>query len=191
MASKKRAHERERPHYTEAQRIKAVTAILQCEHGRLSIEAQQQARIVLGADVSTTTLARWIKQYQPLIETTDKSLIAKPLDIPELITSTREIVIKNLNIAVNKMSARINTDDAINGASLRDLSVSMGISIEKILLLAGRSPELDSTVTTLQSECQGTEYNPITLIEDVINAVRLAKNNRKPTIDIENNDTTR
>lgn len=187
-ATKKRARKQAR--YKQEQQISAVTAMLQCNPTMpLSYEAQQAACSVLGADVSTTTLATWLKKHRSLIETTDRSLIAKPLDVPELINSTRDTVIRNLNSAVVKLSAGINDDDAIKTAALRDKGVTMGIAVEKILLLAGRDPELDSLTTTLQQECVGTEWRPVDLIQDVINAIRAEKASRRPTIDIENSAT--
>jgi transposase-like protein len=189
--SKKRARTtRQRARYTEAQKIQAVAAMLQAGFtGPLSYEAQEAACTVLGAKINHQTLATWLKKYRSTVETTDRSLVAKPLDVPELINSTRDTVIRNLNSAVVKLSAGINDDDAITKAALRDKGVTMGIAVEKILLLAGRDPELDSLTTTLQQECTGTEYNPADLILDMINAVRAAKSLRKPTIDIKNSIT--
>ena len=176
---------RQRRHYSEREQVQAVTALLQCGGG-LSIEGIHAARTLLGAHVSHTTLGKWLAKWEETIKTTDTSLIPLPIDLPQEIITTRQQVIRNLNTTVTKISTRLTDDTVINEAKLRDLAVTMGISVEKIMLLSGINPELTALVQTLQYECEGTRHNPTTLIEDVINAVRSEKLAYKP-IDVVSN----
>ena len=192
-AKEKRAHKdtgpiRKRRTYSEREQIQAVTALLHCGHGMpiLSIEGIHAARTLLGAHVATTTLGKWLVLWSDKVKETDTSLIPLPIDLPQEIITTRQQVIRNLNTTVTKISTRLTDDAVINEAKLRDLAVTMGISVEKIMLLSGINPELTALVQTLQYECEGTRHNPTTLIEDVINAVRSEKLAYKP-IDVVSN----
>lgn len=164
MGSQKRT----RDTYTDEQKIQAVTAMVSVggEHV-LSIEALEAARKVLGAEVATSTLARWKDEYIERVRAVIGNS-AQPTELDSVVNSTRQQVIQNYSNFLVSASKRVTEDVVINTASLRDLMVSQGIAIEKLILLTDISPDLSAVVKDYAHVCNRLRLDPVSLLQDYI-----------------------
>ena len=169
----KRIETRARQRYSVEDKLKAVSII--ATYKGITLEAVNEIRTLFNTDIDVSTLHKWRKQYESQVIAANPDLAPQPIDVSKIVAETRQKLLSNLAQLVSKVSARQLQDDVIDKASLRDLSVTLGISTEKILLLAGRSPELDNQFQRLIQACIGTRYDPMTLLSAVIDNVEREK----------------
>lgn len=183
MTRQKRTHARERTHYTEEQKIACATACIAM--GGLTIEGIAQARQITNTNISKASLARWIREYRDTIIASEPSLAPAAIDTVALITTTRQAVIRNIAESLVKVTERAKQDDVINAASLRDLKVAQGIDVEKLLLLLGRTPEVEAAVDELQRACDNNPIETAQAIKDMTLAIRNHKALETPSLPVE------
>lgn len=172
--SRKKQNARARPQrYTQDEKIKAVTILVGM--GGMSPESHRQAEIALNRKINYQTLACWQTELKSKIIESTPELAPKELDVPKIIAETRRDLLVNLSESIGKLSKSVNDQDAIDKASLRDRYVSLGIGTDKLLIVAGRSPELDNLLQAFIKECEGTTFNPQSLLESLVNAVKAKK----------------
>lgn len=172
-AQAENAHKDTRLQYTDEERLKAVTILAQL--GGLSAESLKHVQIALNRKVKYSTLAKWQTELKPKIIESTPELAPQPLDVPKIIAETRQKLLVNLSAAAEKYSDHLTSQDVIDKASARDSAVVVGISTEKLLLVAGRTPELDNLLQSFIKECEGTTFNPQSLLESLVNAVKAKK----------------
>lgn len=171
--AKQNAHARQQQRYTREEKLRAVTIMVGM--GGMTYEAIEQIRLVLKRNVSKDTLSHWQTQFRDEVISIQPQLAPKELDVPKIIAETRQKLLVNLSAAAEKYSDHLTSQDVIDKASARDSAVVVGISTEKLLLVAGRTPELDNLLQSFIKECEGTTFNPQSLLESLVNAVKAKK----------------
>lgn len=165
---------RQRSSFTVEQKIKAVTVMLEVgTTGPLSREAQQAARMVLGANVSTSALARWQNQYKDKVIEVNKDLAPKPVNTAEIVRSTQASLVGDLidiqRLIVGHIKA---SPDVVGNASLRDSMVSLGISADKLEQWLSISPDARDRWNKLQAVCMPAGLDPLVMFDDFLTALQ-------------------
>lgn len=175
---------RARPHYTQDEKIQAVTILAQMDG--LHSESLKQVRLVLGREVNYWTLHNWQTALKPVVMHADASLDPSQLDVAKLVADTRAQLVVSLAGAAQKASKHLNQDSVINAMSGRDAAVVTGITSEKLLLMAGHDVHANELFKAIATECIGTSWDPYHLMEDLLIWLRHKKQSDQTTITIEN-----
>lgn len=129
--------DRQRSHYSEQDKIKAVTIVL--SYGGMTYEAMEEARRYLNNNkLSYTSMHQWIRRYK------DKVLAVTPSLKPSLestVTETLDVVVQQMLDARTKYLNRLNQDEVVNQTSARDAGVITGILTDKVKDMTGVTPD--------------------------------------------------
>lgn len=155
-------------HYTPDEKRAAVTAVLTVSRDHpFSIDALQAASAVLGAPVVPSTLVPWLERYRAEIE----PLLPKAPSLDSIVATTRETLTRNLSELTSKVSQHALQDKTIAEASLRDSAVVLGISIDKLSMLSGLSPAMNTLAQQLERACTLRGIDALSIMQDMIDSV--------------------
>ncbi len=150
---------RQRASYTVEQQIAAVTALKKL--GGLTYEGVASAREVIGANVSRATLHTWSVLHGPKVE---QALGMMPPLLGDVVTDAN----------------RLDTDQVIDAAAGRDLSVMFGIFEERLRLRLGYSPDEHEALRILRQTAQRTGWDHIAAMRDLAKIMEV-----RPPIQVE------
>jgi transposase-like protein len=160
------------PHYSEDEKIAAVTIML--ELGGLTKEAITAARIRLNSNVSTTTLGKWKNEYQDKVIAAKTELAPRPVNTAETVRATQAGLVNDL-IAIQRLIVDhivTDQDEVVGKASLRDSMVSLGISSDKLEQWLSISPDARDRWNKLQALCLPAGLDPISMFDDFLAALQ-------------------
>jgi len=144
-------------HYTPQEKVKAITAIKL--HGGLSDKALDEARKLVGSDVSKSTIWKWLQD--DLANTVDSTLATTQPDLPTIINDTANDVIRSLQKATHNASKALETVPEItDAAAWSKIALGNGIVLTKLKELSGYSVEIEAILRPLQEHCRqdGSSY---------------------------------
>lgn len=173
--------------YSEKDKIKAVTALRRVgqEH-MLSYAAIEAARGILGENVSLATLARWAKQYGPIVDELQPTLNPASIDRSALVLATQNQVIDQF-MGIRDKSANILNDEAVlkqtANKSARDLAVVMGIAQTHLSQMTALPPESMQAAQRFYRLCEQYNEDFVALLEDMYFLVHARHNRQDNVID--------
>lgn len=169
---------RQRPVYTEEEKLAAVTILLQANG--LTHEGITLVRERLNSNVSSGTMSRWIHAYRDRVLAASPSLQPQPVDLPGVVEKTRNEVATLLNDAFLKYARHLNKDDIADKSSARDAAVVMGIAYDKLQALISPYATYNDRFAELDTLLQALGYTFSEFLDDSIAA---AKRRRSMSID--------
>ena len=160
---------RRAPRYTDAEKIAAVTTIL--ELGGMTAEAITAIRLRLNSNISTRTLGTWMSIYREQVQQARQAITTtpKPVNIVETVRSTQQNLASDL-IDIQRMIVDSIKDNPqqVNEASLRDKMVSLGISTDKLEKWLFLRPGASERWHKLEVLCLRHNVDPDTMFDDFL-----------------------
>lgn len=167
QAAHKNARTRKITRYSQEDKLRAVTIL--ATMGGLSPASHEAVNTLLKKKINYHTLSHWqTKLKDKIVDVVPDIQPKQELDISKIVADMREKLLRNLSDSVGKLAESVTQQDAIDKASLRDRYVSLGIGTDKLLLVAGRSPAMDNLVQRLINATHNTQYDPMSLLEDLV-----------------------
>lgn len=166
------------PRYTDDQRLAAVT-ILQSMGGVATIEVHNTILRELNIKPNKVTLLAWNKELKPAVLAAKPELQPVELDVAKLVADTRRTLLTNLAETLRKTSKHLNQDKVIDAMSGRDSAVVLGISAEKLLLMAGRSPATDNLIQELTIALREIDEDIDSVLHSMLDLARKRKHDKQ------------
>lgn len=155
------------PKYTREERIAAVTIMLSL--GGMTVESINAVRLRLNSNISTTSLARWLSEYGDEVKAAKADIIPKPTSTIELVQSAQANLVNDLVDIQNMIVTSIKSHpEQVDEASLRDKTVSLGITSDKIERWLPMTPEARDRWSQLQQMCLHYNLDPIAVFDDML-----------------------
>jgi alpha-L-fucosidase len=161
-------------HYTQEQKVQAVTIVVSM--GGVTPASIAEVNKLLNINIKPITLKHWQQELKPTILQAEPKLSPNDnLDVSRLVAETRRKLMVSHATTLAKVAELQGSDDVLKTASWNQLVLGGAILTDKMLLLAGRTPELDNELTGLQQDCIGTDCDPLTILQDIRKVVQLRK----------------
>lgn len=164
--------------YSEDDKLRAVT-ILQAYGGTVTIEALNTIHSELAISPSRQILFKWNRELKDKILAAQPDLAQPELDVAKLVADTRRTLLTNLAETLRKTSKHLNQDKVIDAMSGRDSAVVLGISAEKLLLMAGRSPATDNLIQELTIALREIDEDIDSVLHSMLDLARKRKHDKQ------------
>jgi hypothetical protein len=194
MRAQKRAQtnveQRHRKLYAESEKLQAVTIALAHDYptSAQSLEDVQQA---LGQPISLAALDRWVRDYGDRVREAKRNneLIPAPKDTATLVAETHNSVVSRMQNLLSLYLDAAGDEAKIQGASLRDLNIGIGVQFDKLKQAAGISPEIERALKVLEAACRPLGVEPVDAILDLAQVYRAqAKQHSENAIEVVKDD---
>lgn len=152
--------ERMRLHYTEQDKIRAVTIVLSM--GGMTYEAMEQVRLLLNNNkLSYTCLHRWVKRYKEQVQA-----VVKTPSLETTVAETQDIVVQQMLDARAKYLERLNQQEVVNQTSARDAGVITGILTDKVKDMTSVTPDEIAMIRKFRMLGVRTGHDHLSYLQD-------------------------
>ena len=171
------APERQHRTYTEADKLRAVAAMLTFERP-LSLEAQNAARTLLDAHIGTGTLGKWLETYRETVR--QASALTKPeqpLDVRAIVAEAEDATVKLLGevrdtslTLAHEIAQEFDKSKATSG-DYRNFMVGTGIAQDHLRAMSGYSPDEVARLRLIRDRARRLGEDHLAILDDLIAAM--------------------